>query len=73
MDDDDISTNNAYKMLLNVMKNNHDFVFSNYTINNHLTKTVIKKNLSIFKKNFVKNILYGPGPFFNAACSKKTS
>ena len=30
MDHDDISTNNAYKLLLNAMKkNNHDFVFSN--------------------------------------------
>ena len=72
MDHDDISTNNAYKVLLKAMKkNNYDFVFSNYIINNHLTKTVIKKNLSIFKKKFVKNILYGPGPFFQCCLFKK--
>ena len=68
------ATNNAYGVLLNAMKkNNHDFVFSNYIINNHLTKTVIKKNLSTFKKILLK-IFYTPRSlFFNAACSKKTS
>ena len=72
MDHDDIATNNAYSVLLNAMKkNNYDFVFSNYIINNHLTKTVIKKNLSIFKENFIKNILRSPGPFFQCCLFKK--
>ena len=73
LDDDDIWEENKLQLQYRKMQSspNIDMVLCNYTINNVISKRTTNVSLEKYEKNFTKNILHSPGPFYQCALIKK--
>ena len=64
-DDDDVwFPSKLEQQLAKIKKGDLDFVMSYYMVNNTIDNIKYVKKLRGFEKNFVSNIVAGPGPFF---------
>ena len=73
LDDDDLWNNNKLELQYNVIKKNDTIgmVLSNYTINNLVTNHHNYVSIKHFSTDFIKQILFSPGPFLQCALIKK--